>query len=146
MKYPESFEIKLGFDQIRSKLKSYCLSTAGEAWVDNMKFSVDFEFVNVLLRQNLEFRMLLEKGEAFPAQHFFDPSDVIKKISLEGNWLTAEEFLQFAYGIETILACKTFLAKNSEVYPQLFLLSQPVSITGQLSQRVHATIDDKAYV
>src|SRR5688572_25714929 len=146
MIYPDTFEIKLGFDQIRTKLKHYCLSTAGQTWVDNMKFSTEFEFVNILLTQNLEFRSILEKGETFPSQHFFDPTDWIKKISLEGNWLEADEFLSLAYGIETILACKAFLAKNAEIYPQLHLLSQPVSVSSQLSQQVYAKIDDKAQV
>ncbi|HZI25302.1 MAG TPA: endonuclease MutS2 [Chryseolinea sp.] len=146
MIYPETFEAKLGVDQIRSKLKQYCLSPAGQAWVDNMKFSTDYDFINILLTQNLEFRLILEKGETFPSQHFVDPAEWIKKISLEGNWLEADEFLSLAYGIETILACKAFLAKNAEIYPQLHLLSQPVSVSSQLSQRVHATIDDKALV
>ena len=146
MIFPETFEVKLGFDQIRSRLKNYCLSTAGQAWVDNMKFSADFDFVKILLNQNLEFRLILEKGESFPSQHFVDSTEWIKKITLEGNWLEADEFLHLAYGIETIMACKSFLSKNAEVYPQLHLLSQPISITGQLSQQVHAKIDDKALV
>ncbi|WP_276374091.1 endonuclease MutS2 [Chryseolinea sp. H1M3-3] len=146
MIYPESFESKLGFDQIRTKLKDYCLSPAGQAWVDNMRFSTDFEFVKVLLNQNLEFRMILEKGEPFPSRHFFDPTDWIQKINLEGNWLEAEEFLNLAYGIEAIVACKVFLSKNAETYPQLFLLSQPIAITGQLAQQVYLKIDDKAQV
>lgn len=146
MIYPETLEVKLGFDQIRAKLKNYCLSFAGQGWVDNMKFSTDYDFVKVLLNQNLEFRLILEKGESFPSQHFFDPAEWIKKIALEGNWLEAEEFLSMAYGIETILACKGFLSKNAEVYPQLYLLSQPISITSQLSQQVYTKIDDKAQV
>jgi DNA mismatch repair protein MutS2 len=146
MIFPETFEVKIGFDQIRAKLKNYCLSTAGQAWVDNMRFSTDFEFVKILLHQNLEFRLILEKGESFPSQHFFDPIALIKKITLEGNWLEAGEFLNLAYGIETIIACKNFLSKNAEVYPQLHLLSQPIGITSLLSQQVHAKIDDKAQV
>jgi DNA mismatch repair protein MutS2 len=42
MIYPETFEIKLGFDQIRTKLKGYCLSTAGQEFVEEMRFSTDF--------------------------------------------------------------------------------------------------------
>src|SRR5688572_16570580 len=146
MIYPDTFEVKLGFDQIRAKLKHYCLSTAGQSWVDNMKFSTEFEFVNILLSQNLEFRFILEKGETFPSQHFLDPSELIKKISLEGNWLEAEEFLNLAYGVEAIMACKAFLTKNAEAYPQLYLLSQSVTATSQLSLQVFAKIDDKALV
>jgi DNA mismatch repair protein MutS2 len=111
-----------------------------------MRFSTEFEFVNILLSQNLEFRFILEKGESFPSQHFFDPAEWIKKIALEGNWLEAEEFLNLAYGIEAILACKAFLTKNAEVYPQLYLLSQSVTATSQLSRQVFAKIDDKGLV
>ncbi len=146
MIYPDTFEVKLGFDLIRAKLKHYCLSTAGQSFVDNMKFSTDFEFVDILLSQNLEFRSILEKGESFPSQHFFDPAEWIKKIALEGNWLESEEFLNLAYGIEAILACKVFLTKNAETYPQLHLLSQSVTATSQLSLQVFSKIDDKGLV
>ena len=146
MIYPDTFEVKLGFDHIRAKLKNYCLSTAGQSWVDNMRFSADFAFVDILLSQNLEFRFILEKGESFPSQHFFDPDEWIKKIALEGNWLESEEFLNLAYGIEAILACKVFLTKNAEAYPQLHLLSQSVTATSQLSIQVFSKIDDKGLV
>lgn len=146
MIFPETFELKLGFDQIRTKLKNYCLSPAGQAWVDNMKFSTDYQFIHTLLNQNLEFRLIIEKGEPFPSRHFFDPSVWIKKIALEGNWLDADEFINLAYAIETIIACKTFLSKNAEVYPQLHLLSQPITISGHLAQLVFGKIDDKAQV
>ncbi len=146
MIYPETFEAKLGFDQIRTKLKNYCHSIAGQTWVDNMKFNTDFEFIKTLLNQNIEFRLIIEKGEPFPSRNFVDPAEWIKKISLEGNWLDADEFLSLAYGIETILACKTFLQKNAEHYPHLHSLLTPVNITSQLSSQVFARIDDKAMV
>ena len=75
MIYPIDFEHKLGFDQIRQKIKGYCLSHAGEAWVDRMKFGSNAEFLRVLLKQNLEFRQILEKGENFPSRHFFDADE-----------------------------------------------------------------------
>lgn len=146
MIYPETFEVKLGFDQIRAKLKNYCLSTAGQEWVDHIKFSTDPEFIKTLLKQNLEFRLILDKGETFPSRHFFDPAEWIQKIALEGNWLEAEEFLNLAYGVEAIIACRSFLTKNGEAYPYLFMLAQPVSITTQLSQQIYSKIDDKAFV
>lgn len=146
MIYPNEFESRLGFDQIRQKLSSYCLSTAGAAWVDRMRFSSEYEFVKILLKQNLEFRQILEKGEPFPSRYFLDAAEWIQKISLEGNWLEADEFLNLAYSLETILACKTFLAKSAELYPELFRLSSPVVLTSQLAQKVFTTIDDKALV
>lgn len=146
MIYPDSFEQKLGFDQIRNKLKTYCLSHAGEEWVDRMRFSTEYNFIHALLRQNLEFRMILEKGEPFPDRHFFDPAEWLRKVALEGNWLEADEFLHMAYSLETIIACRVFLDKTAEAYPELHKLAAPVGITNELSNRVFTTIDDKAQV
>ncbi|MEO7991915.1 MAG: Smr/MutS family protein [Chryseolinea sp.] len=146
MIYPGVFEEKLGFDQIRAKLKQYCLSTAGEAWVDRMAFSVNTDFIAILLKQNLEFRQILEKAETFPAQHFYDPSDWFQRIRLEGNWLEADEFLKFAYALETIQSCKQFLDKAKEIYPELYRLAEPVAITNNLRQLILTKIDDKSQV
>lgn len=146
MIYPDSFEQRLGFDQIRLKLKSYCHSAAAEAWVDRMRFGTDADFIKILLKQNLEFRQILEKGESFPSRYFFDPTDWMQKISVEGNWLEAEEFLNLAYSLETILASKAFLLKSAEIYPELNRMAAPVSISGPLVQSIVSKIDDKASV
>ena len=146
MTYPDSFEEKLGFDQIRLKLKGYCHSPAGQAWVDRMRFSSDPDFIKVLLKQNLEFRQIIEKGEHFPSRHFFDPSDWLKKISVEGDWLEAPDFLNLAYALETIILSRKFLSTSSELYPELFRLAEPVMLTANLAQSVFARIDDKAGV
>ncbi len=146
MIYPEDLESKLGFDQIREKLKAYCLSDGGSAWVDNMRFSSNADFIGVLLRQNLEFRQILEKRENFPSRHFYDGQDWLKRISLEGNWLEAEDFLHLAYALQTILDCKDFLNKSKEYYPELYRLSEPVALGGVLIAEVHRTVDDKGVV
>ena len=87
MIYPNEFEDKLGFVQIRQKLKGYCLSDAGAAWVDRMRFSTEADFIRILLKQSLEFLQILEKGEPFPSRYFFDPAEWIQKITLEGRML-----------------------------------------------------------
>lgn len=146
MIYPDTFEQKLGFDQIREKLKKYCSSPAGEAWIDNIHFSSDAEQIRTLLKQNLEFKQIIEKGEVFPGRHFFDPSEWFQKISIEGSWLDAEEFLNLAYSLETIIACKAFLNKSAEIYPELFKIAGAVALPNTLPQTIFSKIDDKALV
>ncbi len=146
MIFPETLEEKLGVDQIRQRLKSYCLSIAGAGWIDRMRFSTDAEFIKILLRQNLEFKQILEKGENFPSQHFFDGEEWMKRISLEGNYLEAEEFLKLAQALDTIISSRSFLAKSKEIYPQLHKLSEPVTITSQVPQQIYDKIDDRALV
>lgn len=146
MIYPDTFEQKLGFEQIRSKLKAYCMSPAGESWVDRMQFSTEYTFIQTLLLQNLEFRQILEKGEAFPDRHYYDPADWLAKIVLEGNWLEAEDFLSLAYSLDTIISARVFLNRSADVYPELNKLVAPVTITEALSKLVYTKIDDKAAV
>jgi DNA mismatch repair protein MutS2 len=146
MIYPDTLEQKLGFDQIREKLKKYCSSPAGEAWVDKMHFNADAGFITTLLKQNLEFKQILEKGEPFPSRYFSDPTEWLQKISIEGSWLEAEEFLNLAYSLETIIACRVFLTKSAEVYPELFKLSRMIALPGTLHQLIFSKIDDKGSV
>lgn len=146
MIYPDTLEEKLGFDQIRHKLKSYCLSVAGGDWVDGMNFSTDAEFIKILLKQNLEFRLILEKSETFPSRHFYDAEDWLNKIALEGNYIDADQFIKLALALDTILTCKNFLSKSKEIYPELFKLTEPVIITSRLTELIHQKIDDKAMV
>ena len=48
MIYPQNFEQKIGFDQIRQLLKEKCLSTLGEERVMDMAFSDHFGEVEEL--------------------------------------------------------------------------------------------------
>jgi DNA mismatch repair protein MutS2 len=146
MIFPETLEQKLGFDQIRQRIKSYCYSQAGSAWIDRMKFSIDPEFIKVLLRQSLEFRQILEKSENFPSRFFYDGDEWLQKIAMEGSYLEAEDFLKLANALDTVVSCLNFLTKSREIYPQLHKLSEPVAITDQLPKLIYSVIDDKAMV
>ncbi len=146
MIYPSEFENKLGFDQIRQKLKTNCLSPSAETLVEHMRFESDISVLKPLLHQNLEFRLILEKGEDFPSRYFFDASDWLKKIGLEGNYLEEAELLNLAYALQTILASKLFLNKAKDIYPELFKLCEPVRVTQQIPQSILSVIDDNATV
>ncbi len=146
MIYPDTFEQKLGFDQIRQKLKDYCLTTAGQRWVDDIQFRTDPERIKVLLKQNVEFLQILQKGESFPSRHFIDAGEWLRRIGVEGDWLESEDFLSLAYSLETIQDCKHFLKKSADIYPALFQISQPVAIMNALSDSVFSTIDEKGLV
>jgi DNA mismatch repair protein MutS2 len=146
MIFPDNLEQKLGVDQIRQRLISFCFSASGAQWINRMRFSTDPEFIRLLLRQNLEFKQILEKGENFPARHFFDADDWLKRIGLEGNYLEADEFLKLSQALETILEAKLFLTKSSELYPQLNKLAEPVLITKEVPRLISDRIDDKSVV
>ena len=46
MIYPDNFEDKIGFNEIRLLLKERCLSTLGKEEVDEMSFTTDCNYIN----------------------------------------------------------------------------------------------------
>jgi DNA mismatch repair protein MutS2 len=146
MSFPDDFEVKLGFDQIRQKLKAHCLSSLGGEQVDSISFYTDVTQVTILLKQNLEFKQIFEKGENFPSSHFINPDEILKKVSLEGNYLDEAEFLQLVYSLQTILACRDFLVKTQEFYPTLFQLTLPVTVSKAVGQHILSIVDENATI
>jgi DNA mismatch repair protein MutS2 len=146
MIYPPEIEQKLGFEQVRQKLKANCLSPAAAVLVDQMHFRTEVAIIKTLLHQNLEFRLIIEKGEDFPSRYFFDPTDWLKKIAIVGNYLEEAEFLNFAYAFQTILAAKFFLTKSKEIYPELFRVCESVTVTQVIPQLIFSKIDETASV
>jgi DNA mismatch repair protein MutS2 len=146
MIYPDSLEQKLGFDQVRERLKAHCLSASGVEKVGSLAFTTNAQWIKTRLRQTLEFKGILERSENFPSVHYYDAGDWLKKIAQEGNYLDGEEFLRLALALDTILTAKNFLAKAKEMYPELSALAAPVVITSRLTQSIYATIDDKGMV
>lgn len=146
MVYPAEFESKIGFDQIRQRLLNYCLCPLGVRRVEEIEFCTNFDLVQKLLRQNLEFKLILEKDEEFPAINFIDPGDYLKTAAIEDSFLEEEGFHKILLSLQAILACKHFLATRSEIYPELFSLTHAVNIPKSLIQTIESKFDDKGQV
>ncbi len=146
MVFPTEFEQKLGFDQIRQRIKNYCLSHLGINQVEAMEFISDFSTLEIFLKQNLEFKLILEKGDEFPTAHYADPTDYFKTAAIEDSFLEEETFHTIILSLQTILACKTFLVTNQESYPELFKLTLEVSISKNLVHGIESKFDDKGHV
>lgn len=146
MIFPEEFERKLGFDQIRERLLHYCLGPLGARLVDEMAFSSDFTCVKSRLEQTAEFKQILEKADEFPASHYYDTDTYFKTAAIEGSFLEEEAFHQILLSLQTILACKKYLASNQETLPQLYKLSEPVAISPALIKTIESKFDDRGFI
>ena len=135
-------EQKLGFDQLRQRLNSYCLSGLGLREVEKIEFSSRFLNIKTQLRQTSEFKQIIEKAEPFPTQYFFDPADLLKTASIEESFIEAEDLLKIALSLSLIFECKSFLSKTAETYPQLFQLALPVNLPKQVPASILSKIDE----
>jgi DNA mismatch repair protein MutS2 len=143
MIYPTEFEQKIGFDQIRQRLKGYCLSTLGITQVDQIKFSSQFEQIKLLLLQSKEFKQIIERAEAFPTSNFYDPTDILQTIAIEDSFIEEDNFRLLLLSLQTILEAASFLDKNKESYPVLHQLSAAVTLTKQFVAPVQSKFDEQ---
>ena len=146
MLYPKNIEQKLGFDQIREYLKQECLCALGQAYVDRIRFSTDFDLVSKMIHQSEEFRLLLIQKLNFPSNNYIDVTHCFDKIRPEGSFLEADEFRQLKLSIFTITSCLVFLDKHETDFPSLFNLRKEVELDKNIYDRINAVISEDGNV
>ena len=112
--YPNNFEHKLGFDEIRRLLKERCLSTLGKEKVDEIAFSTDCREINEWFDQVREFRRLKEEKDDFPMQYFFDVREAVTRIRMENTHLEEDEVWDLRRSLETIANIVRYLRRSQE--------------------------------
>jgi DNA mismatch repair protein MutS2 len=171
MIYPNNFEKKIGFDEIRELLKGYCLSNLGREMVDNITFSNDLTDITEKFEQIKEFKRIEESGENFPTDYFFDVRDSIKRIRLEGTHMEEEELFNLRRSLQSATDIITFLNKDnsqngnnknyknndatapddaedarSYSYPALQRLTEGITSFPALTRRIDTVIDKFGHI
>ena len=144
MIYPDNFERKVGFDEIRTLLKGHCLSTLGKEKVDEIAFSDDYELLSEQLMQVREFRRLQQEADDFPIQFFFDVRAAIARIRLEGTHLEEQEVWDLRRSLETISNIVKFLNRGETEefsYPALHRLTEGVVTFPAMIRRIDSILD-----
>ena len=112
MIYPQNYEGKIGFSDIRRLLKGNCLSTLGTEMVDGIAFSSDPSVINEWMMQVKEFRRLREEDEDFPLQYFFDVRIAVAKLRLENVHIEENELFDLRRSLDTIHNIVRFLCRT----------------------------------
>ncbi len=155
MIYPDNFESKIGFTEIRKMLRERCLSPLGKEQVEKMAFSSQAEEVSEWLMQVREFRRLMEEVEDFPLQYFYDLRESIVRIRVENTHLEEDELFDLRRSLATIDGMVKILNHSDDddqpedgwrrekkyPYPALHRLSQDVMTFPQLIQRIDQILD-----
>ncbi len=112
MIYPNNFEQKIGFDQVRHILRERCLSTLGKDKVDEMHFSQSADEVARWMDEVAEFMRIVQEEDAFPNQYFFDVRPALHRASIEGMYMDEGELFDLRRSLETISQIILFLKRN----------------------------------
>ncbi len=138
MIYPDNFEHKTGFDEIRQMLADRCICPLGVQLVDDMQFMTEFQTVEKSLDQTMEFVRILTEGKSFPDQNYHDLREALSRIKVIGTWMDETELLGLWRSLETISGIVDFLNKeeNQGLYPNLSELAASVAVFPAITQGI----------
>ncbi|NPD92689.1 endonuclease MutS2 [Xylanibacter muris] len=156
MIYPNNFESKIGFNEIKTLLKQKCISNLGREMVDKISFCDKWETVNEWLLQIKEFRLLQQENDNLPLQYFFDVREAVGRLRLEGTHLEENELFDLRRSLETIMGIVNLLNISDDVeehtsgqdikekrypYPALHRLSENVMTFPLIIRRIDQILD-----
>lgn len=147
MIFPDNFEEKVGFDQIRQMLNDFCLSEMGEGFVQKMRFGNQFEPLKKLLGQTEEFRQILLFGKPFPAQNYFNLTPELERIRIPGTHIEQEWLFNLKSSLETVFDVLQYLdGLDVEKFPLIKGLASDLMVERRLLRRIEQIIDDRGNI
>lgn len=96
MIYPDSFENKIGFDNIRSSIKELCISPMGIALVDEMSMSTDHAEIEYRLRITHEMLTDISSDDPWHPDTLDDIAIVLQHARPEGTFIAPSDMLAVA--------------------------------------------------
>lgn len=157
MIYPKNFEKKIGYDEVRTWLKGYCLSTLGKSLVEEMSFSADSKQIATWMEENREMRRIMEEDDDFELSGFYDVRDSLKRVRLEGTWMEENELFDLRRSLSTIDSLVRFLYRGEPIegktdteddfglkkwsYPALHDLADGIATFPVIIQQIDQIID-----
>ena len=147
MNYPNNFEQKVGFSQIKKLIGNMCISTMGEHFVDKIKFSSNASVIKKLLDQSSEFVELLTIGKSFPANDFIDLRNEIAELKTPGSYIEQEDLFNLKVSLNTINEILIYFKETEEEsFPELKKLVEEVYFPKELLDEAEKIIDEKGDV
>ena len=143
MIYPQHFEQKIGFTEIRQLLSNHCLSSLGRSRVEQMTFLTKPEEIRLLHQQIQEFRRIMAEVTELPEQNFFDLRPTIQRIRIEGVHLDEKELQSLYLSLRTLHSWVDILREEGEgaLYPALHKLTEGVFTFHSITKRAEQILD-----
>lgn len=150
MLYPNNFEQKIGFDEIRKLLRGHCISSLGAERVDHLEMMTRVEDIRQSLQQVQEMQLILDQEEQLPGEDFFDLRAAARRIRVEGMSLDEQEMWQLKRSLDTLHSWVSLIRQGDEEehasYPALSHMSEGVFTFLQISKSIARILDQYGHI
>ena len=144
MIYPNNFEQKIGFTEIRTLLLAHCLSPLGHERVDKMEFLTVPQQIRTLHRQVQELQTIMAEQSELPEQDFHDLRTEVQRIRIDGTYLEEPGIWNLYRSLNTLHSWVELSRKEEEqqpLYPSLAALSTGVFTFYSVTKRAEQLLD-----
>ena len=147
MIYPTDFENKIGFNYVRERLNSLCISEMGKKFVGKMCFCTDVDEIRTYLRLIQNFETLMQDGVPFPVRDYNDLREEFHHLAIDGTVISLESMFALKPTLSALsYVFKFFKSEASDKVPYLKALAEGVSIDNHIFTEINRLIDDKGEI
>lgn len=141
--YPENFESKIQFNEIRTLLKQHCICSLGENEVDNMRFSNNFSKINEQISITDEIvRLITLDSEELPLENFYDIRSTLSRVKVEGLYFDENELFNLNRSISAVTRLIKYILQHEESqFPFLHKSIKGIASFQDISKKIDAILD-----
>lgn len=146
MIYPENYEIKVGFNDIRTLICGFCQSELGKERVADLHMLTEIGAIRQRLSEAQELETILEETVELPEMSFYDLRPAIQRIRLEGTHIEEEDLIKLKKSLDTLHSWLKIIRATQEdsdipLYPALNQLSMGVFTFMAVAATIDKTLD-----
>jgi DNA mismatch repair protein MutS2 len=161
MIYPDNFEQKISFEQIKNGIAEFCISPLGKRQLQEIQFSISYEQICKMQEETEEFRQILLFEPSFPTQNYFDLTAELLRLKTIGTFIEVENLCNLRASLQTIYDCLKFFAPLNPPeegklsppfggikgdYPRLSALSESIYFDKSIVNEINIIVDDKGNI
>lgn len=142
--YPDNFEQKIGFDQIREILTKGCLSKLGREKVSQMRFMTEKLAICSEIDRTAEFKEICLVEDSFPQDNYIDLSDCLKRVRIKGTHIMQAELFDLRKSLSTIVSILNFFGNKDDesAYPALRAMAGDIVNHAQIVRSIDRIMDN----
>ena len=140
--HPNTYE-KLGFDVILQTLEKLLSSEDARNYALEIQPYSDKTELRHELQRIHEFKQLFELGETFPIRSYRSVSSILKKLEVDGNWLSIRELDDLATWLKNIRDARAFLESQKENCPSLSEWINAHTFSPGLIKEIDKVLDER---
>lgn len=147
MIYPDSkYENKIGFDSVKERLRSLCLTPTGAALIDGISFSARFDTVKRWLSATFQMLGIEQSDDPLPLVAVNDITPALSTLRIPGTFLSTQELVSVRRSMQCVVDLAAFFQRHrrddgTSAFPELDLEARDLAPSPAVITAINRIID-----